>query len=467
MTDMKRKEFSEEKMKYLYRIIFITLIVLYFCGHYACSKKPALPKNIILCISDGCGYNCFDAASLYQYGKTGEQVYENFPVKYAVSTYSADGNKYDPDEAWRSFDFVKKAPTDSAASATAMATGVKTYNGAINVDVNKTRLETVLERAEKLGKASGVVTTVMFAHATPACFVAHNEERSNFIEITREMIFESPVDVIMGCGHPYYDKKGHPVEKPVFKYVGGEDTWNALLNGNAGGDADGDGISDPWVLIQSRAEFQSLVSGPTPKRVIGIPYVYHTLQEERGGDMNAAPYAVPLIESMPTLEEMTAAALNILDEDKDGFFLMIEGGAVDWAGHDMEAGRIIEEQIDFNKTVEVVVNWVEKHSTWEETLVIVTTDHETGYIYGPGSGVFEPGEEIKTGDVWKLLVNNGKGNLPGMEWHCSGHTNSLVPLYARGVCSGKFDLYADEYDPVRGKYLDNTEIAKLIFSILN
>ena len=183
--------------------------------------------------------------------------------------------------------------------------------------------------------------------------------------------------------------------------------------------------------------------------------------------MNAAPYAVPLIESMPTLEEMTAAALNILDEDKDGFFLMVEGGAVDWAGHDMEAGRIIEEQIDFNKAVEAVVNWVEKHSTWDETLVIVTADHETGYITGPGSGVFEPGEEIKTGDVWKLLVNNGKGKMPGMEWHSSGHTNSLVPLYAMGVCSGEFDLYADEYDLVRGKYLDNTEIAKLIFSILN
>ncbi len=464
---MKRKEFFEEKMKYLYKIILIIVAVCSLCGIFSCSKKPANPKNIILFISDGCGYSCFDAASLYQYGKTGEQVYENFPVKYAVSTYSADGNKYDPDEAWKSFDFVKKAPTDSAASATAMATGVKTYSGAINVDTNKARLETVLERAEKLGKASGVVTTVMFAHATPACFVAHNEKRSNFIEIAREMIFESPVDVIMGCGHPYYDKEGHPVEKPVFKYVGGENTWNALLSGNAGGDADGDGISDPWMFIQSRAEFRSLMADPTPKRVIGIPYAYHTLQEEREGDVNAAPYAVPLIKSMPTLEEMTSAALNILDEDKDGFFLMVEGGAVDWAGHDMEAGRIIEEQIDFNKAVEAVVDWVEKHSTWDETLVIVTADHETGYIYGPGSGVFEPGEEIKTEDVWKPLVNNGKGNLPGMEWHCSRHTNSLIPLYAKGVCSDKFYLYADEYDQVRGKYLDNTEIAKLIFSILN
>jgi len=454
-------------MKKLNRTIFIPLIVLSFCGYYACSKKPVHPKNIILCISDGCGYNCFDAASLYQYGKTGEQVYEKFPVKYAVSTYSASGNKYDPDKAWKSFDFVKKEPTDSAASATAMATGVKTYNGAINVDVNKARLETVMERAEKLGKASGVVTTVMFAHATPACFVAHNEERSNFIEIAREMIFESPVDVIMGCGHPYYDKKGHPVEKPVFKYVGGKDTWNALFSGNAGGDADGDGISDPWVLIQSQAEFQSLSSGPTPKRVIGIPYIYHTLQEERGGDVNAAPFEVHIIESMPTLEEMTAAALNILDEDKDGFFLMVEGGAVDWAGHDMEAGRLIEEQIDFNKAVEAVVNWVEKHSTWDETLVIVTADHETGYITGPGSGLFEPGGEVKTADVWKPLVNNGKGKMPGIEWHSSEHTNSLVPLFARGACSGKFDLYADEYDPVRGKFLDNTEIAKLIFSVLD
>jgi len=467
MKDLNIIKFLEGKMKYLYRIILIIVTVCSICGIFSCSKKLVQPKNIIICISDGCGYNCVDAASLYQHGKTGEQVYENFPVKYAMSTYSASGNKYDPDETWKSFDFVKKDPTDSAASATAMATGVKTCNESVSVDTTKARLETILERAEKLGKASGVVTTVMFADATPACFVAHNEKRSNFIEIAREMIFDSPVDVIMGCGHPNYDKEEHPVEKPVFKYVGGENTWNALLSGKAGGDADGDGISDPWVLIQSRAEFKSLMADQTPKRVIGIPYAYYTLQEEREGDVNAAPYAVPLIKSMPTLEEMTSAALNILDEDKDGFFLMVEGGAVDWAGHDMEAGRMIEEQIDFNKAVEAVVDWVGKHSTWDETLVIVTADHETGYIYGPGSGILKPGEEIKTVDVWKPLVNNGKGNLPGMEWHCSGHTNSLIPLYARGVCSEKFDLYADEYDPVRGKYLDNTEIAKLIFSILN
>jgi alkaline phosphatase len=174
-----------------------------------------------------------------------------------------------------------------------------------------------------------------------------------------------------------------PVEPAVslhntFKYVGGETTWNDLVAGTAGGDADGDGIADPWTLIEERAEFQALASGPTPKRLVGTAQVYQTLQQGRSGDAFADPYVVPMIESVPTLEEMTRAALNILDDDPDGLFLMIEGGAVDWAAHANQSGRMIEEHMDFDRAVQAVVDWVNANSNWGETLLIVTNDHETG-----------------------------------------------------------------------------------------
>ena len=157
---------------------------------------------------------------------------------------------------------------------------------------------------------------------------------------------------------------------------------------------------------------------------------------------------------------MTKAALNILDDDEDGLFLMIEGGAVDWASHSNQPGRIIEEEIDFNNAVDAVVNWVKKTSNWGETLVIVTGDHETGYITGPDSGDF--GE----GPIWNPLINNGKGNLPGMEFHSKSHTNSLIPFYAKGRFSYMFKQISHEnFDPIRGRYIDNTDIGKLILSL--
>jgi alkaline phosphatase len=220
----------------------------------------------------------------------------------------------------------------------------------------------------------------------------------------------------------------------------------------------GDGVADEWTVVQTRQAFQDLMSGQTPARVLGVPQVYQTLQQGRGGDGWADPYVVPLIETVPTLEEMTLAALNILDEDPDGLFLMIEAGAVDWASHANQSGRMIEEEIDFDNTVQAVIDWVKANSNWGETLLIVTGDHETGYLTGPGSG---------NGPVWNPLVNNGAGNLPGMEWHSGSHTNALIPVFAKGDAARLFVDYADEVDPVRGRYVDNAELALVVFETLN
>ena len=417
-------------------------------------------KNIILMIGDGMGYNHVEAASLYRFGKTGGQAYASFPISLSMSTYSANGAGYDPDKAWSDFDYVKSGYTDSAAAATAMATGVKTTNRFIGLDPDKRPLNNVVSYAESAGKATGIVTTVPISHATPAGFSAHNENRYDFEGIAAEMLNVSTLDVLMGAGHPEYDDDGATAPDPrEYRYAGGVDLWQAIKGCSAGGDCDGDGEPDPWKLVETREDIIALREGDTPKRVLALARVHRTLQQRRHTpDGNAAddePNKVRFNDGVPTLAEMSAAALNVLDEDPDGFFLMVEGGAIDWAAEHNESGRLIEEQIDFDKAVETVIEWVEQNSSWDETILIVTADHEAGYLLGPDS---DP--------EWKPLVDHGKDKLPGMEWHSTSHTNSLVPLYAKGKGAALLEKYAGETDPVRGRYLDNTEIASAIFELL-
>ena len=149
--------------------------------------------------------------------------------------------------------------------------------------------------------------------------------------------------------------------------------------------------------------------------------------------------------NVPSLATMSRGALNVLNKTPKGFFLMVEGGAVDWASHTNNLGKMIEEEMDFNAAVQAVVDWVNANSNWRDTLLLVTSDHETGYLWGP-NGVFNE------------VLNNGKDLLPGATYNSTGHSNSLVPLYAIGANSQLLAKFADQEDPVRGRYLDNTEI---------
>lgn len=420
------------------------------------AAMPPAPKNIIVMIGDGMGYNQPLAASYYRFGEGEKQVYYDFPVQFAERTNSTDGWGYDSTLAWSDFEYVKTHYTDSAAAATAMATGIKTYDAGIGVDKYKNPVGNVFEAAEAIGKSTGVVTTVEFSHATPAGFVAHNVSRDDYTGIAQEMILQSKVDVIMGAGNPWFNNDGQPIATPnTYKYVGGQTTWDALVAGTVKHDVDGDGVEEAATLIQDQAQFQALMSGPTPERVVGVAHAYTTMQQARSGNAMADAYAVPLNEGVPTLTEMALAAINVLDNDPDGFAVMIEGGAIDWAAHSNQPGRIIEEQIDFDQAVEAVVNWVETNSNWGETLLIITGDHETGYLWGPGSN-----------PTWEPLVNNGVGVMPGMQYNSPNHTNSLIRMYAKGDDARWFKTMVAGTDPLRGKYVDNTSIAKVIFKVL-
>jgi len=455
------------------------------------TKSNAKVKNVILMIADGAGFNQYLAADYYQYGTTGKQVYEKFPFQAAVSTYeyewktfTADGLTplsfeiygYDTNLAWSDFGYaIQTNPlnpayintaTDSASAATAMATGFKTKDGAIGYAfdqaMNLVSMPNIVEYAESLGKATGVITSVPFSHATPAGFVAHNASRDNYAAIANEMLKTSGVDVIMGCGAPDYGYSGE--KPPAFptnvKYVGGNATWTEIQTGSvAGADANGDGTPDAWTVIRDKSAFQAMATGPTPARVFGLPKTYQSLQYYRGfptPNNSDQPYQVPFTSNIPTLEEMTKAALNVLDNDNDGFFLMIEGGAVDWAAHFYQPGRMIEEHIDFNHSVEAVVDWVQRNSNWGETMVIVTADHETSYLWGHGSN-----------PDWEPIVNNGAGVMPDMHFYSDiggfgWHSNSLVPLFAKGDAARLFNGYAKNVDIERGPYIDNTDIFGII-----
>jgi alkaline phosphatase len=435
-------------------------------GAAAAAPDKPLARNVILLLDDGGGYNQHEAGSLYDTGERAGEVYqEDFPFQKAMSTYSygtygptgcpAEPVGYDPAKAWSEWDYVTHDPTDSAASATAMATGVKTYNRAIGVGCDRLPLTNISQVFEDLGKSTGVVSSSAFSSASPAAFVAHNTGRFNEPAIAREMIESSATDVIMGAGHPFFDDQGNPVTTGDYQFIG-KRVWDGLVAGTEGGDANGDGTPDPFTLVQTPAEFQALTHGPTPLRVFGMAQVHTNLQADRSGDPTAAAYTVPFIQTVPRLSQMTRGALNVLDDNPKGFFLMAEGGGTDVTASRNQAGRMVEEEISFDRTVHSVVRWVNRNSNWGETLVLVVSDHETGYLTGPGSGPTD------TGPVWTPLTDNGQGVMPGLQFNLSSHTNSLVPVYAKGDAGRLLRKMVDGTDPVHGLYVDNTDIHQLL-----
>lgn len=467
-------------MKPLKIIALLFLITAFSCSSENNQKTNEQtfpkPKNIIFFISDGMGYNHLLASNYYSYGKDKSQVFESSDwVSTAMATYPSvigrSENKttfsggYNPQLASIDADYVNSGYTDSGAAGTALATGKKTYNGTIGISIYGDSLTHVTSAAKAQGKAIGVVSSVPLSHATPASFLAHNESRNNYAQIAQYMFFKTQADVIMAAGNPDFDNDGNPAEENP-RYVGGWDVWN-LLKSNEGlttietpentfqvMDADGDGQPDPWTVIQTREEFQKMASGVAPKRVLGVPQVYSTLRQSRAEvDEHTLPFETPINETIPTLEEMTKAAINVLGQDEDGFFVMVEGGAVDWASHDNNLARMLEEQIDFNNAVKAAVEWVEANSSWDETLIVVTADHETGYLTG----------QEEPNPIFAPVSNNGQNNLPGMQWNSGGHTNSLVPLFAKGPGADLIPILARENDPQRGMFIQNTDMASLIF----
>ena len=412
----------------------------------AAADDAASPKNVIVLIGDGMGYNQVDLANAQLAGKTHYQLITGHDKKVniagtnaprpvegfqswdlvSMSTHWAEGPVYDPSKAWSDFAWIKDNPTDSAAAGTAMATGHKTYNAGIGVDVDGDEVENLSQRAKELGKAAGVVSSVQFSHATPAAYSAHNESRQNLQALAHEQL-SGAMDVVIGAGHPYFDDDHQPAASPDFGYISEAD-WQRLSAGET-----------DYAFVEDKAGFEALASGDTPDKVFGVAQVRSTLQQARaeGAGRN----------DVPELATLTEAALNVLDNNDEGLFLMVEGGAIDWTGHANQTDRNAEETIEFFGAVEAVIDWVETSSSWDETLVVVTADHETGYLNGPTSG-----------SVDAIL------QYPEVSWNSDNHTNQLVPFFFKGAGAEALGDLADQRDPIRGHYLDNTEMAQWLLA---
>ena len=220
-------------------------------------------RNVIIMISDGAGYNTFLATSMYR-GKVGMETYDGAPwVRVSCSTYPLNRSivptnddkqdpivVYDPAKAWSAeregeeagalgtvgYQFLLNTWTDSAAAATVMATGIKTFNNSINFSNRGKPLTglTLAEIAKASGRSVGQITTVPWSHATPAGFGgAHNVSRNDYVGIANEMLNAPYLDVLMGAGHPDFTDDGLPQKpEPIdYQYVGGKDTWELLKSG--------------------------------------------------------------------------------------------------------------------------------------------------------------------------------------------------------------------------------------------
>ncbi|MGB9639390.1 MAG: alkaline phosphatase, partial [Anaerolineales bacterium] len=416
-----------------------------FNRHYA--------KYIILLIGDGMGSNHIQAANLYTNQIPAYQSWQNT----WVSTYPLDG-EYNPDLAWQNFSYVSQLKiTDSAAAATAMYCGHKTLPGRINVDGENpgNRLESITEIGRSFRYAIGAVTTAPMSDATPAGWIAHNDNRINGFAIADEGLWGNPnttgtsdetyhagghgntnppIDVLIGGGHPsWLSKNNHFISEAIVTKLRDEANQpNALrFVERVSGSQDGG------------SRLLSKASQETTTKLVGLFGGANGDIEFRMADGSGAN------PENPNLVQMTQAALKVLERNPNGFLLMVEGGTIDHASHANNMDEMVGEVLEFNQAVQAVIDWVNdpnNDSTWENSLLIITADHETGYLTASPSVL----PNLPLGEISQRTLgleksynstsfraswedNNANGQIDAGEqvywaWNSSGHTNSLVPL---------------------------------------
>lgn len=284
------------------------------------------------------------------------------------------------------------AVTDSAASATSMTSGAKTYNGAINVDPGGRRLTTIAQLAQRRGMAVGAVTTVPFDHATPAAAYANNVSRNDYQDLARDMLGLPSVnhpdpplpgmDVVIGAGWGIsrrFDAQGDDFQAGN-RYIADADL--ARVNAENGGRyrvvTRAPGVDGGEALLA--AARQASVDGQRLFGLFGTHYAHLPYSTADGGydpppdaDGDSESYSPADLSENPDLDQMTRAALTVLGGD--GFWLMVEAGDVDWGEHsdnvDTTAGAIL----DGDKAVKSIMDWVSENGGWDDTLLIVTADH--------------------------------------------------------------------------------------------
>ncbi len=307
------------------------------------SNSLSKPKNIIMIVGDGMGPAYTTAYRYFNDDPTTAEIEQSVIDKHYVgssSTYPAKVSGY---------------ITDSAAAATALATGVKTYNDAISVDTNKKPLLTVLEWAKQQGKRTGVVVTSQINHATPASYLSHNENRNNYNAIADSYIDDGiKADVYFGGGWKYFIREDRNLVNE-FKAAG----------------------------FQYIDDYKQLSTLALNKPVLGL-----------FGD-SGLPWALDDKEKY-RLSLMTEAATKQL-KNPNGYFMLVEASQIDWGGHGRDIGAAMTEMDDLAKTIAFLEEYVAKNP---DTLVVLTADHSTGGL-SIGRKTAKSNKDIHSKYLWQ------------------------------------------------------------------
>ena len=343
-----------------------TLILLLLVAVAAMAGKQ--PKYIFYFIGDGMGPSHVIGTELYLgetkgvIGRPHKLCFTQFPVTSFVSTFSASNGV-----------------TDSAASGTALATGHKTNNGCIGVTPDESPVYSVAHYAKEAGYAVGVSTTVCINHATPGAFYAHQKSRSYYPQIAKEML---------NAGYDFY----------------------------AGGDPVCSNEERAALYAQAQEEGYAIARGYddySTKRKAAKMMLY---QKEVATEI---PYTIDRNSDDLTLAQITEAGIDFLmSKKKKGFFFMIEGGKIDYASHDNDAATMMHEVLDFNDAIAVAVDFYNKHK--DETLIVVTADHETGGFVLGFNGSYSlnlkalSGQEVSEDELENILI--AAANKGSLSW---------------------------------------------------
>ncbi len=335
-------------------------------------------KNIVILIGDGMGLAQVAATRIKTYGANGRLNIEKMPVTGLINTHSAN-----------------KLVTCSAAAGTALATGYKTNNEIISMNPDGKKLYTILEACRDKGMATGLVVTCAITNATPAVFAAHVKSRNDEVTIASQLL-ENKVNVLLGGGKKFFIPKSEDESER-------EDDLDLIAKAKNSG----------YSFVQTKEQLMTA----TGNYILGL------------FQLEALTTNLP----EPSLAEMTQKAIELLNRNNNGFFLMVEGSQIDWACHDNDEEEAIRQTQLFDEAVKTVLEFALKD---EHTLVVVTADHECG-----GMGINDGSLDGKDLDI---------------EWTTKKHSGIPVIIYTFGPQAERFiGLH------------DNTEVPRIFAKLLD
>jgi len=341
-------------------------------------KEVTTAKNVILMIGDGMGPTQIEAGELYK----GEKLtMQGFPYMTKVETRSANA-----------------LVTDSAAAATALATGTRTKNSMVGRDTNGNDLTTIVDVASSLGKRTGVITTEEIYGATPMGFSGHSNSRDLQSELVKSAVASSNVN-FFACN------------------LLGEKYVNHFAEGG-----------------YETIEYAENISDATSEKVFGS-YIIEPKAEEMWAKG-----------AMVGFDRLVTEALEYLSQDEDGFFLMAEGAHIDHGGHNNDITYMLEELISFDNAVKAVLEWAKGR---DDTVVIVTADHETG------------GLTLHDGVTHEDMLLAYEGERIGYDWTTTGHTDTDVNFYVNGA-----NINFAQYSFGTADRIKNTDVFEIMKALM-